>query len=112
MERGLLRPCRCWAGWPAAATTRTQSTQVYLNGEVFEEGGVAISVAGPIELVGVISQGCTPIGETWTLTHVEGNLIHKIANRAAYGGFGGDIQQACQRPGPAEIAREFVRKDW
>ena len=71
-------------GGLASGDHTAQSTQVYLNGEVFEEGGVAISVAGPIELVGVISQGCTPIGETWTLTHVEGNLIHKIANRAAY----------------------------
>ena len=61
-----------------------QMTQVYLNGEVFEDGGVAISVGGEVKLSGVISQGCTPIGETWTLTRVEQNLIHQIANRPAY----------------------------
>jgi len=61
-----------------------QMTQVYLNGDVFEEGGVAISVGGDVKLSGVISQGCTPIGETWTLTRVEQNLIHQIANRPAY----------------------------
>ena len=61
-----------------------QSTQVYLNGEVFDDGGVAISVGGDVKLSGVISQGCTPIGETWTLTRVEQNLIHQIANRPAY----------------------------
>ena len=61
-----------------------QSTQVYLNGEVFEDGGVAVSVGGEVKLSGVISQGCTPIGETWTLTRVEQNLIHQIANRPAY----------------------------
>ena len=33
---------------------------------------------------GVISQGCTPIGETWTLTRVEDNIIHEIGNRPAY----------------------------
>ena len=33
---------------------------------------------------GVISQGCTPIGETWTLTKVEQNFIHQIGNRPAY----------------------------
>ena len=59
-----------------------QTTQVYLNGEVFDDGGVAISVGGDVKLSGVISQGCTPIGETWTLTRVEQNLIHQIANRA------------------------------
>ena len=61
-----------------------QTTQVYLNGEVFEDGGVAVSFGGDVKLSGVISQGCTPIGETWTLTHVEQNLIHQIANRPAY----------------------------
>jgi small ligand-binding sensory domain FIST len=71
-------------GGLASGDHAAQLTQVYLNGEVFEEGGVAISVAGQVELMGVISQGCTPIGETWTLTHVEGNLIHKIGNRSAY----------------------------
>ena len=58
--------------------------QVYLNGEVFETGGVAVSVGGPVKLVSVISQGCTPIGNTWTITRVEGNLIHEIGNRPAY----------------------------
>jgi small ligand-binding sensory domain FIST len=55
-----------------------------LNGDVFEDGGVAISVGGGVKLEGVISQGCTPIGESWTLTRVEHNLIHQIANRPAY----------------------------
>jgi small ligand-binding sensory domain FIST len=58
--------------------------QVYLNGEVYEEGGVAIAIGGEVALAGVISQGCTPIGETWTLTRVEQNLIHNIGNRPAY----------------------------
>ena len=47
-------------------------------------GGVALSVGGPVRLAGVISQGCTPIGETWTLTRVQQNLIEQIANRPAY----------------------------
>lgn len=61
-----------------------QVTQIYFNGEVYEEGGVTICVGGDVKLAGVISQGCTPIGDTWTLTRVEQNLIHKIANRPAY----------------------------
>lgn len=58
--------------------------QVYLDGEVFEDGGVAIAVGGGVTLDGVISQGCTPIGEEWTLTRVEQNLIRHIGNRPAY----------------------------
>lgn len=59
-------------------------TQVYLNGSVFEEGGVAVAVGGEVNLASVISQGCTPIGETWTLTRVNQNVIQQIGNRPAY----------------------------
>ena len=71
-------------GGLASGDMSEQRTQVYLNGDVFEEGGVAISVSGDVKLLGVISQGCTPIGDTWTLTRVEQNLIHQIGNRPAY----------------------------
>jgi len=71
-------------GGLASGDFRDQTTQVYLNGDVFEEGGVAISVGGDVRLAGVTSQGCTPIGQTWTLTKVEQNIIHEIGNRPAY----------------------------
>jgi small ligand-binding sensory domain FIST len=71
-------------GGLASGEFSEQTTQVYLNGEVFETGGVAISVGGEVKLSGVTSQGCTPIGETWTLTRVEQNIIHQIGNRPAY----------------------------
>ena len=71
-------------GGLASGDFSEQSTQVYLNGDVYDEGGVAISCGGTVKLVGVTSQGCTPIGETWTLTRVEQNVIHQIGNRPAY----------------------------
>jgi small ligand-binding sensory domain FIST len=80
-------------GGLASGIFSEQTTQVYLNGDVFEDGGVAISVGGDVKLSGVISQGCTPIGETWTLTRVEQNLIHQIANRPAYAVLAETVQQ-------------------
>ena len=71
-------------GGLASGELQAQQTQVYLNGDVFDEGGVAVSIGGAVRLAGVISQGCTPIGETWTLTRVQQNLIQQIANRPAY----------------------------
>src|SRR5207245_11008335 len=44
----------------------------------------AITFGGEGKLSGMSSQGCTPIGETWTLTKVEENIIHEIGNRPAY----------------------------
>ena len=80
-------------GGLASGIFTEQTTQVYLNGEVFDDGGVAISVGGDVKLSGVISQGCTPIGDTWTLTRVEQNLIHQIANRPAYAVLADTVQK-------------------
>jgi small ligand-binding sensory domain FIST len=85
-------------GGLASGIFTDQTTQVYLNGDVFEEGGVAISVGGDVKLAGVISQGCTPIGEAWTLTRVEHNLIRQIANRPAYS----VLAETFQKLAPAE----------
>jgi small ligand-binding sensory domain FIST len=71
-------------GGLASGDFTEQQTQLYLHGDVFEEGGIAISFGGGVRLAGVTSQGCTPIGETWTLTKVEQNIIHQIGNRPAY----------------------------
>ncbi len=57
---------------------------LYLGGEVFNDGMVALSVGGDISLNGVVSQGCTPIGETWTITEVKHNHIVSIGNRPAF----------------------------
>ena len=58
--------------------------QVYLDGVVHEEGLVALSVSGEIELETVVSQGCTPIGDSWTITRTDRNFILGIGNRPAY----------------------------
>ena len=71
-------------GGLAGGDANEHRSQVYLNGEVFEEGGVAISLGGAVRLASITSQGCTPIGDTWTLTKVEQNIIHEIGNRPAY----------------------------
>jgi len=71
-------------GGMASGNPADQQTQIYFNGEVWEDGGIGVSFGGKVRLAGVISQGCTPIGETWTITKADGNLIHEIGNRPAY----------------------------
>lgn len=71
-------------GGLASGRVGAQATQLYLDGDVYEDGAVALSVGGQVGLAGVISQGCTPIGEPWTITRSARNLIYEIANRPAY----------------------------
>lgn len=71
-------------GGLATGAPATPRTQVYLNDAVFENGGVALSFHGDVGLETMISQGCTPIGETWTITKAERNFIHSIGGRPAF----------------------------
>lgn len=71
-------------GGLASGHFRDQLTQVYLNDQVFDNGGVAIAFRGEVGITPVTSQGCTPIGHTWVVTKVEQNIIQEIGNRRAY----------------------------
>jgi small ligand-binding sensory domain FIST len=57
-------------------------TAVFLDGEVYDEGAVGIAVAG-IGMRMIVSQGCMPIGQPWTITDATGNLVETIASRPA-----------------------------
>jgi small ligand-binding sensory domain FIST len=71
-------------GGLAAGAPGDERVQLYLNGDVFEEGVVALGIGGAVGLETVVSQGCTPIGDTWTITRSDRNLIVQIANRPAF----------------------------
>jgi small ligand-binding sensory domain FIST len=43
-----------------------------------------VAFGGEVSLLTVVSQGCTPIGEPWTITKVDGNVIQQIGNQPAY----------------------------
>lgn len=89
IDRWLTTWNEAYAGLPvlgglASGDYAAQRTQLYLSGQVFEEGAIAVAVGGQITLASMISQGCTPIGETWTITRAEQNIIYEIGNRPAY----------------------------
>jgi small ligand-binding sensory domain FIST len=71
-------------GGLASGDFKAKSIQVYLDGQAYDDGGVAIGIGGDVSVCTVISQGCTPIGDTWTITRAEQHLIHQIGNRPAY----------------------------
>jgi small ligand-binding sensory domain FIST len=54
------------------------------NGDVSEVGGLAISFSGGVRIGGIVSQGCRPIGDPYTITEVDDNVLLGIASRGAY----------------------------
>jgi small ligand-binding sensory domain FIST len=77
-------PDRPMLGGLASADPGLDRTFVFLNGDVFAEGGVGLAVGGPYTILPLVSQGCEPIGEPWTITSVYRNVIESISNRPAY----------------------------
>ena len=59
-------------------------TEIYLNDQVFSQGGIAISISGQTQIRNVISQGCTPIGDPWIVTKASKNVLYELGNQKAY----------------------------
>jgi len=71
------------AGGLASGLQTQRGTQVFLNGTVYPDGAVILGVGGAYTLRSVVAQGAAPIGEPWTITSVERNVLQKIGNRPA-----------------------------
>jgi small ligand-binding sensory domain FIST len=72
-------------GGMASNDIAERRTYIFYNDEVFDEGGIGLAIGGPYTILPLVSQGCEPIGEPWTITRVQDNgLIATISNRPAY----------------------------
>ena len=56
---------------------------VFRDGHL-QEGAVALGLFGGVRLHPVISQGCRPIGEPFTITGAEENLVTSLGSRPAF----------------------------
>jgi small ligand-binding sensory domain FIST len=83
---GLARdyPTVTTVGGLASGAPTAQRTFVFANSKVFGEGAVVVGFGGSVALRAVVSQGCEPIGEPWTITDADGHTVRRIGNRPAY----------------------------
>jgi small ligand-binding sensory domain FIST len=55
-------------------------TRLFLDDRVVDTGAVGARVPG-IRIRALVSQGCRPIGNVYTVTRAEGNVIHELGGR-------------------------------
>jgi small ligand-binding sensory domain FIST len=55
-------------------------TRMFYDHRVVDTGAVGVRVPG-IEIRALVSQGCRPIGNAYTVTRAEGNVIHELGGR-------------------------------
>ena len=71
------------AGGVAAPGPNDRQSWLFLDDQVVTGGAVALAIGGEYDVVPLVSQGCTPIGQTWTITSVKNGWIETIGNRSA-----------------------------
>ena len=68
-------------GGLASAQDHHHGTAVFLNEDVHSGGAVLIGLGGAVQVHTITAQGATPIGDPWTITECERNVIKRIGSR-------------------------------
>jgi small ligand-binding sensory domain FIST len=71
-------------GGMATGAPGVQRTFVFCGSEVAAGGAVVLGLGGAATLRPVVSQGCEPIGDAWTITDAAGHIVNAIGSRPAY----------------------------
>lgn len=70
-------------GGMASAHNMRTGTAVFADGAVHAGGAVLVGLRGDFTLHTVVAQGAEPIGQPWTITECEGNVVRKLGTRPA-----------------------------
>ena len=70
-------------GGMASGDMNIRRTHLFLDGQVHIDGAVLLAIGGPLTIRSIVSQGCNPIGQPWTITGAEKQIISSIAGRPA-----------------------------
>ena len=95
-------------GGMASAFPGGRSTYLFAGDELVDGGALLLAVGGDWTIHPVVSQGAAPIGQTWTITEADRNIILGIGWPARRRGADGDAAGAAggrAEPGGAESPR-------
>ena len=70
-------------GGLASAAGRPGGNRLILGRQVFDDGAVGVLLDPEVEVRTVVSQGCRPIGQPFTITKSEGNIVSEMGGRPA-----------------------------
>ncbi len=70
-------------GGLASAARGPGGNRLLLNGQLYTDGAVGLLLGPEIACSTVVSQGCRPIGDPFTVTSAEENLVHELGGRPA-----------------------------
>jgi small ligand-binding sensory domain FIST len=106
-------------GGMASGMVSERRSCVFFDDHWYDEGAIVLGFGAPYRLMPHVSQGCAPIGETWTITGAERNVLLSISNRPALqvlqetvASLSDDLRQVAQRNLVVGLAGSEYRDDF
>jgi small ligand-binding sensory domain FIST len=59
------------------------ANRLLLDGGIYDNGAVAVALGGDVRLRTLVSQGCRPIGKSYTITRADRNLLQELGGTSA-----------------------------
>ena len=78
---GEAYPSAPLVGGLASGGRQPGDNRLFLDDKVFDDGAVGLVLTGKVVLRAVVSQGCKPIGQPFTVTRAEKNIILELGGR-------------------------------
>ncbi|MGD9896654.1 MAG: FIST N-terminal domain-containing protein [Candidatus Methylacidiphilaceae bacterium] len=94
-----------WGGLAGGASEG--ETAVFLDRKPVE-GGVAIAVQGKIGFHVVVSQGCRPIGDPYTVTGADRNILYTLGSGSAYQALATAFESLSEREREKALGHIFI----
>jgi small ligand-binding sensory domain FIST len=67
-------------GGMASGGLRSRQSRLFLDGRALSQGAVGVHLPRA-EIHPLVAQGCRPVGDPYTITQAEGNVIHELGGR-------------------------------
>ncbi len=77
-------PHRPKVGGLASGADQPGQNRLFLNDQELRQGLVGVALSGPIKIDTVVSQGCRPVGQLFTVTKARSNIIEELDGRSPY----------------------------
>lgn len=91
-------------GGVASAGAGPGAVRLVLDGQVLRGGAVGVLLGERAEVASVVSQGCRPVGQPFTVTRAEGRIVYELGGRPALE----RVQELVDGLGPDD--RELLRQ--
>ena len=73
----------CLGGLASGGNT-PEEIFLFRNGRIVEDGALALGLSGGVKVEPLVSQGCRPIGEPYTITNARQNVLVEVGSKPAY----------------------------